>query len=269
MEFVEYGDKDGQIVIYFHGVPGGMKECSIFDGHAKENNLKIICFDRFSVDHTLNRKSYYQKMADHIKHIAGEETVDIIGFSVGAHVALEVGLLLNREVRDTHLVSAAAPLNAGEFLENMAGGAIFRLATKKPLAFTLLTQCQGFIARLVPRVLVSMLFSSSVAEDKKLIKQHAFRDYITPILKHCFQDRAKGYLRDINYYTSWLGELNEHTFKVTLWHGEKDNWSPASMASYLYSAIPGAVHLELMEGLSHYSCLYESAPKICAQLKRS
>ena len=269
MEFVEYGHKDGQIVVYFHGAPGGMEECSIFDRHARENSLRIVCFDRFSIDHALDRKSYYQEMADQIKYIASEETVDIIGFSVGAHVALEVGLLLNDKVRYAHLVSAAAPLNAGEFLDNMAGGAIFRLATKRPFVFSLLTQCQGLMARLAPRLLVAMLFTSSAGEDKKLIGQYAFKGYITPILSNCFHNHAIGYMRDITYYTSWVGEFGIQSFKVILWHGTKDNWSPISMASHLYSVIPGAERFEIMEGLSHYSCLYESVPRICAQLKKS
>ena len=38
------------------------------------------------------------------------------------------------------------------------------------------------------------------------------------------------------------------------------------MAVKLQDAIPGAVKLEALKGLSHYSCLFEAAPKIIAQL---
>lgn len=130
MEFVEYGEKEGQLVVYFHGVPGAIEECALFDSCAKDHNLRIISFDRFSIDNSLDRKSYYQAIADKIKLKAGIEPVDIIGFSIGAHVALEVGALLNDKVRHTHLISAAAPLNAGEFIGSMAGGAVFKLAMK-------------------------------------------------------------------------------------------------------------------------------------------
>jgi hypothetical protein len=31
IEFVEYGNKDGKVVIYFHGAPGTIEECVLFD----------------------------------------------------------------------------------------------------------------------------------------------------------------------------------------------------------------------------------------------
>lgn len=75
-------------------------------------------------------------------------------------------------------------------------------------------------------------------------------------------------MRDIEFYTTWRGELSGYTSHVQLWHGTKDNWSPFSMASYLCNEIPGAVPIEEMEGLSHYSCLIQAVPKICEQLGR-
>ncbi|MDF1693905.1 MAG: alpha/beta hydrolase [Zhongshania sp.] len=269
MEFVEYGKKEGGLVVYFHGVPGAIEECALFDNYAKNHNLRLISFDRFSIDNSLDRESYYQAIADQIKLQAGTELVDLIGFSIGAHVALEVGALLSGNVRYTHLISAAAPLNAGDFIGNMAGGVIFTLAMEKPFVFLLLTQCQKLIAFLAPRMLVNMLFSSSTGKDKELSGQPDFKNYITPVLKICFKSRVKGYIRDINFYVTWLDNLNKYKISVHLWHGTKDNWSPYTMASYLCDAIPSATGIEAMEGLSHYSCLYEAAPQIFAKLEKS
>jgi pimeloyl-ACP methyl ester carboxylesterase len=269
VEFVEYGNKDEQLIVYFHGAPGAMEECSLFDSYAKDHNLRIICFDRFSLDSSLDRDSYYQQLADQVRRKAGGESVAFIGFSIGAHVALEVSALLNGQVRHTHLVSVAAPINSGDFIDNMAGGFVFKLAMEKPLIFFLLTQCQKIMAVLVPRMLASMLFASAAGKDMELSKQHDFRKYITPVLKSCFKNRVRGYMRDINFYVTWPGKLGGYTDSVHLWHGTEDNWSPFSMASYLSEAIPGAASVNAMEGLSHYSCLYQAAPKICAQLEDS
>jgi pimeloyl-ACP methyl ester carboxylesterase len=269
VEFVEYGKKEGRLVVYFHGVPGAMEECALFDSCAKDHNLRILSFDRFSIDNSLDRENYYRTIGDQIRLKAGIEPVDIIGFSIGAHVALEVSALINDKVRYTHLISAAAPLNAGDFISSMAGGSIFKLAMKTPLIFLLLTQYQKILALLAPRMLVNLLFASSAGKDKELSKKPDFKSYITPILKRCFKSRTKGYIRDVDYYVTWLGNLSRNKTSVCLWHGTKDNWSPFSMASYLCKAIPGATSIEAMEGLSHYSCLYEAAPRICAQLEKS
>jgi hypothetical protein len=53
VESVEYGNKGGQLVVYFHGVPGAVEECAVFDSYVENHNLKIICFDRFAIDHSL------------------------------------------------------------------------------------------------------------------------------------------------------------------------------------------------------------------------
>ena len=269
LAFNEFGDNNGQLVVYFHGAPGSMQECSLFDSHAKNNKLRIICFDRFAINHSINNQHYYQQLATQIKNQAGTGPVDIIGFSIGAHIALKVGAILKDQVRHTHLVSPAAPLNAGDFIDSMAGASVFKLAMQRPFIFSLLTYCQKFIAILAPQLLVKMLFATAAGKDNRLSRQQAFKRYITPVMKHCFQHGINGYIREIKLYVTWSGNFADYTSNVYIWHGTKDNWSPLSMSSYLCQAIPGATAVKSMEGLSHYSCLHEAAPRICKQLQKS
>jgi pimeloyl-ACP methyl ester carboxylesterase len=266
VKFVEYGNKKGQLVFYFHGNPGSIDECAIFENYAKDHNLHVICLERSSIESSFSPERYYQELSDQIKLIALGQSVDIIGFSIGTHVALEVSALLGDQVRFTHLISAVAPINAGDFIDNMAGGLVFKLAMEKPIIFLMLTQYQKFMALLTPRLLLSMLFASSIAKDKELSKSREFQRFIIPVLKNCFKNGTKGYLRDINLYVKWLGNLDKYTNCIHFWHGTSDNWSPFSMATYLSDSIPDSTGIDAMEGLSHYSCLFESVPKICAQL---
>ena len=267
MVYREYGDKDGELVVYFYGAPGAMEECAVFDRYAKDHNLHIVCFDRFALDSSLSREDYFHHLATQIDKMACGKQVAIVGFSIGTYIALEVAALLNKQVRQIHLISCVAPLYSGDFLEHMAGGLVFKLAMRKPSIFSLLTQFQSMIARLAPSMLVNMLFSTAAGQDKELIQQSDFKTYITDVLKQCFKHRAKGYIRDITYYVEWH-EAKEYIASIQLWHGTEDNWSPPSMADSLAHIIPSHVSIEKMEGLSHYSCLYEAAPKICAQLTK-
>ena len=266
MDFVEYGNPEGRIVVYLHGVPGSIEECSVFDSHAKNYNLRILSFDRFSINNTLDREAYYQALANQIKQIVGTEPVDLIGFSIGAHVALEISAVLKDQVGQLHLISAAAPISGGDFLDHMAGGTVFKLAMKRPWLFSLLTQYQRLMATVAPGLLFSMLFASAAGADRPLCARREFKQSITGLLKHCFQRRTSGYLRDVNFYVTWSGDLSRHSSSVQLWHGTEDNWTPIAMANYLANGIPGAASVEELKGLSHYSCLYAAAPKICAQL---
>ncbi|MFT5692121.1 MAG: pimeloyl-ACP methyl ester carboxylesterase [Oceanicoccus sp.] len=267
MQYSSFGSKDGRLVVYFHGAPGSVSECAVFDLPAKTHGLRVICFDRFTLDCGNDEKRYYERIALEVSELLGKnETLDIIGFSIGAFVALEVSARLGDRVKNIHLVSAAAPLGSGDYVEKMAGAFVFKLADRHSFIFYLLTQYQKLMAFLAPKVLFKLLFSSARGGDLDLSRDEKFQEFIIPILKNCFRNESSGYMRDVKSYVKWDNDLNWCLAKTTNWHGTSDNWSPFAMASQLQSAIQGAVGLEPLEGMSHYSCLIQAAPKIMAQL---
>jgi pimeloyl-ACP methyl ester carboxylesterase len=269
LKFLEYGSPEGKTVIYFHGAPGSPKESSIFDEHAKKHNLNIVCYDRFSIDHLLQNDDYYKYLADVIIDKANGGQVDIIGFSIGCHAAIETSLYLESTVREMHLISSAAPLDGADFINGMAGEMVFSMAMKHPAMFTLLSYWQTLLAKMAPSVLFKMLFASAIGEDKLLSKTAEFKDYISPILIHCFNSNVKGYIREIKQYVKpWKRSVLKCSANAHIWHGASDNWSPVSMAKYLKESILTSQSLDLMTGLSHYTCLYAAVPKICSQLEK-
>lgn len=267
LKFDQYGDADGKTVIYFHGAPGSPEECAVFDEHAKEHRLKVICFDRFSVDSSVKGEDYYKYLARVIEEVSSGKSVDIIGFSIGCHAAIKTCTYLGKSAQNLHLVSAAAPLECGDYLDEMAGKVVFSIAMKQPIVFKMLSYWQALLSKAVPAILYKMLFASAAGEDLNLSKTKAFQDYISSILSHCFNSNTTGYIREINQYvTPWSDAVLTCRADTHIWQGSDDNWSPVGMAAYLHEHIPAKSHLELMEGLSHYSCLYAAAPKICARI---
>jgi pimeloyl-ACP methyl ester carboxylesterase len=270
LKFVESGNIDGRTVIYFHGAPGSPEEISIFDEHAKKHNLHIICYDRFSIDSSLQNEAYYKYLASVIIDKANGGMVDIIGFSIGCHAAIETSLYLKGTVRELHLISAAAPLDAADFINSMAGKMVFSMAMKYPTIFTLLSYWQTILAKIAPNFLFKMLFASAMGEDKILSKTADFKGFINPILIHCFKSNVKGYIREIKQYvTPWGNSIVKCSANTHIWHGTSDNWSPVGMARYLKETITTSTHLELITGLSHYTCLYAAVPQICSQLEKT
>ncbi len=253
---------DKTLIFYLHGAPGSTAECAIFEKQATQHNVKLIGIDRYSIEAFSDDKEYYQQIAKSITDIAGDKPVNIIGFSIGAHVAIEVSAVLGSQVNQLHLVSAAAPLSHGDFLDTMAGGAVFKLARDKPFLFSLLTSFQKLLATVAPKLLTQMLFASAAGKDKSLSKEKDFREYITPILSNCFKQSSAGYKRDIYNYVNWNGEINIQAAHTTLWHGTDDNWSPFSMASYLQTNIAGVIELKSLNSFSHYSTLFHATPLI-------
>ncbi len=271
MQFSEFGDPSGQLVVYFHGVPGSIEECAVFDESAKQNRLRFVCFDRFSLEKNLHGNDYYQAIADAIKEQAGGKLFDVVGFSIGCHVALKVSVLVVEQVRQMHLVSAAAPLQGADYLNDMAGKVVFKLAIHYPMVFTALSFWQSLLCRVSPRVLFAMIFGSAKGKDKQLAEDPEFKMLIDQILQHSYSKNLKGYKRDVGEYVQpWQGVLTRCEAQTTLWHGTEDNWSPVEMSEQLRQALPNCAEVHTIEAASHYSCLMQSSDGICrALLSRS
>lgn len=267
LAYRQFGADDGRLVVYFHGTPGSPEECAVFDQYGKENNLTFISYERFSIDPALEDTLYYQHLADEITGKAAGKPVDLIGFSIGGFIALQVCRPMGSSVRSLHLVSAAAPLDAGSFIDMAAGKSVFRLAQQHAFLFQLLVRLQGLIASIRPSLVFRMMFANAAGEDKKLAANDEFEAAISEMLKLCFSRHAAAYARDIKAYVQpWNDTLAGIGVTTHIWHGAEDNWSPVAMAEYLASAMPGCASTEIFDGLSHYSCLYRAAPEICRQL---
>jgi pimeloyl-ACP methyl ester carboxylesterase len=269
LKLQQFGSTHGKLVIYFHGAPGAPEEGQLFDLEAKKHGLTVLCLDRFAIHPAITGEAYYQLLAEEIIKKAGGQAVDFIGFSIGAFIALQTCRHMPTGVRSLHLVSAAAPLEAGDFLPAMAGQQVFRLAKAAPALFLLLSYWQSLLAWLAPQALFRLLFASALGGDKALAADPGFQARITPVLRSCFLGRVRGYARDIGAYVQpWSATLADIAAPTQLWHGDADNWSPPQMAHYLASAIPGAVSTQSFSALSHYSCLYRAVPEICRVLGR-
>lgn len=144
------------------------------------------------------------------------------------------------------------------------------LAKTAPVLFILLSYWQGLLAWLSPNAVFRLLFASAAGEDKALVADSEFRSDTTKVLKACFIGRVRGYARDIGLYVRpWETTLAEVSVNTHIWHGAEDNWSPPQMAEYLKSAIPGSTSITIFNGLSHYSCLYQAAHRICNLLGKA
>ncbi len=267
MRFSEYGCSSGTPVVYFHGVPGSPAEAAVLAQHAQLNNLRVLCFERFSLVGCASAEAYYQQIAVAIRAEIGDAAVDFIGFSIGSQVALGTAFHLQEQVRNVHLLSAVAPLHGGDFLNAMAGKAVFSLAQSQPWLFRLLARWQAFLAARFPAALFRLLFASAQGQDAVLASQVDFQRFMADVLRGCFSQGTFGYCRDIQQFVApWSAPNFTGDIRFHLWHGTDDNWSPIAMADYLAATLPAVVGVHRMAGLSHYSCLYQAAPTLCQAL---
>lgn len=246
---------DTEKVVYFHGVPGSPAELELF---RVGNSMDIALFapDRGSDYPSLDFPDYLAALHLQIGVCHPTEPIRLIGFSLGARMALEIAARLGERVSQVDLVSAAAPLACGVKLSDMAGGVVFRIARDAPKRFALLTAAQGFLSRVAPSHLTRMIFASAMGEDAGLVSDPQFMRVIRRLLRQSLTAGSMGYRREMLAFASaWEDILPRVKAPVTLWHGDRDNWAPPMMAEWLKLHLPNVTALHLLRGKSHYSAL--------------
>ena len=237
-------------IVYLHGVPGGPGELALFGGSP------FAGCDLFAPDRMAAGAGDVDDLAVAVRARFGDAPVALVGFSLGAFVAVELAGRLGAQVSRLDLIAAAAPLETGDYLGAMAGAPVFRAARGAAWRLAALLRFQALLARVAPGLLFRLIFAGAAGADRALVSQARFRDGIGAMLAAALRGGAPGYRRDlIAYVTPWSAALGKVMAPVTLWHGSEDNWTPPAMADALAAALPDVAAVHRLAGLSHYSTL--------------
>ncbi len=238
--------------IYFHGAPGGPAELGLFGPPP----AGLHAPDRFLDRPDLPLDRYLDVLANELDARFAGAPLRLIGFSLGARIALEAALRLGGRVSAIELIAPAAPLQLGDFLPRMEGRAVFALARDTPALFGAVVWLQGVACALFPERMFRLVFAHPAGGDVALAADPAFAAAITALLRRSLGPGARGYSREVRAFTRpWDDILPRITAPVRIWHGAADNWTPPDMAAALVIALPGATAAHALEGLSHYSTL--------------
>lgn len=257
------GAAAGSLCVYFYGCPGGPAECAWFDAAARAAGVRLVALDRSAIAPGAVGGAYFDALAAEVDRLAAGAPVRLLGFSLGAFVALQVAIRLKAPIAGVDLVSPAGPLDSGEVLDSMAGGALFRLAMQSPTLFRLVTWAQGIAVGLAPLAVVRGLFARVRGAEAELAARPGFQASLITLLAWSYGPARAGYVRDILAYVQpWAADLARVSADVRIWQGEDDAWAPPALAASLAAALGGAPKVTLFPSLGHYSTLFEAAPPL-------
>lgn len=243
-------------VIYFHGLPGGAGELRLFGEDIAARTSAFHVADRAGPGAGETAQDYFAGVAKDIRRRFPDVPLHLIGFSLGATAALRTAPFLGAQVQQIDLVSAAGPLELGDYLGRMAGAPVFRIAAASPWAFGQLTAAQGLMARRLAARLFAMLFASAQGEDRELASSAPFGEAMQRMVSGALNQGRLGYRREVLHYVGgWAAELDRVNAPVAFFHGGDDNWSPVAMAEDLADRLRRCTALTIWPGLSHYSAL--------------
>lgn len=245
--------------LYFcHGLPGCPRDASYFLNQPAVSP-DLLAAMRMDMPLREALAVQFDALSD------SQSPVHLVGFSIGAMAALEIAAARPARVAQVTLISAAAPLQLGDFLPEMAGRPVFQMAMRRGPGLRVMTAAQGLMLRLAPKALMKQLFSGVSALEQKQVAATGFDTMLKTGLRHAYQTNPQAYMRLLRQYArDWTPTLAKVQAPVTLWHGEADGWAPMAMAEALVQQLRGGTTLHRVPEAGHYSTLSHA----CAALER-
>lgn len=245
-----------ETVFFCHGIPGSKADAALLQ--MANPHLDIVAIDLLANDPDDVDVAFSNAL--HSKAITGENGgVVLAGFSIGAMAAIKIAAARPDLVSRLALISPAAPLSMGDFLPDMAGKPVFKLAMSHPKLLRLLTIVQGLMTRWSPERTAGVLFKNCGAAERALFEDPAFQDSLNQALVESFLRRPDAYLAYINaYVTDWSETIDLVQCPVELWHGTNDTWSPPEMSDALAERFGEKATLRLVEQAEHYSTMKQA-----------
>jgi pimeloyl-ACP methyl ester carboxylesterase len=274
VKIVRRGSATGPVLVVFHGTPGSVAELAWWSDAAQRHGVQLWCVARAALPAHLQGNAYFAALARVVAAswalAPGAPPLHLAGFSLGGFVALQTALALQQQgcaVAGLHLLSAAAPLQGGDFLPHMAGQAVFRMAAQRPSMLRRVAAVQGWLARAWPSLLRRLLFASARSSDLALRISPEFQATVHTVLADALGLGREGYVRDLAAYVSpWGASVAELQTPAWVWHGAQDNWSPPAMAHWLHTHLTQCRGVQMWADQSHYGCLLQSVEPVCAMV---
>lgn len=272
LSYVEFGEKNGHPVFYFHGTPASCYEALIAGKEMLARfNLRIIAPNRPGVgqsDFQKNRGfSDWPKdvtaLADHL----GIRKFSIIGNSGGGGYALACAAKIPERLLSAAIVSGAWQMNS----------TIARRTLKKP--FSIFWTIADRFSFLMPFMLAFMRLSVKkpgkkalkiTAEfmpdaDSEALQQKDHAEMLAVALKEGLSS-IKGAAWDIKLYVYRMDfNLNEISFPITFFHGEKDKNVPFILANSMIHRVKNSKLIAYLDE-GHLSTFSNHFPEIAGAL---
>lgn len=252
----EYGAKDGEPVVFFHGFPGSHIQASLLDSIGQDIGARVLAVDRpgygfSSPIETDNLTNFVKQLGKTLEELKLQEFF-LVGVSGGNAAALSAASFFKDKVKGLASVCGVAPLKLAP-----------ETYPEKPRKWLTST-------RLMPLFILKPLIDSFIkgvkVEDQliKLIErlpkvdQEALKgDNIFPTMMASVEmgrrQGSEGIIFDLRSFANeWPVDWAELKMPYSIWHGESDTIVLPSSAAYLHRQVPQS-KLNLLPNVGHYS----------------
>lgn len=260
MGYGDYGDPEGDPVLYFHGWPSSRYQAAFIDGTAKARGLRILAPDRpgIGLSDPLPGRRFSDWPAD-VAAFADEMGLgrfSIFGVSGGGPYALATCAALGERIDKAAMICGAPPLADKKDREHMHW-AYRTLAGMKSLRRhslpLIIPLSRWMIDRGAHKAPMSWMLKSVPAIDREALFTGSGWDMVTRSYLEAVRNGSDGMLADGELYLEpWDFKPEDIRVPMRIWHGQADANLPCEVAKRVAAKIPTAEGMWI-EGEGHYS----------------
>lgn len=238
--YCESGDPRGEVLFFFHGMPGSRFQCPD-EGAARAFGVRLIAPERpgYGLSDPVPEPYPLRAWARDVGAVAdalGVRHFSVAGFSLGGMYGLACACELAQRVTRLGLIGSAAPLGVAGNWEGLGGVRVFyELARTDPVA--LRAVAEPLMAD--PATFIDALAGNACEVDRQLFTMPALRDRLLRDVREGLRGGVNAPLRDLILCANpWGFELAGIPTPTLLWHGLDDITASPAMARYLASTLP-------------------------------
>jgi pimeloyl-ACP methyl ester carboxylesterase len=258
LAYAEYGDPDGDPVVFCHGMPGSRVSGSVARDQKADLGVRVVAPDRPGVGRS--EFAGVRPLADWAEDVAdlmdalGVDEYGVTGFSAGAPYAQACAAHTPGRVRRCVVASGAPPPAAVGHLDGFTRGltAVSRYSVHlaRPLAWLLCRQVRG-----------AERFTDVVGDPRDGdLADPRFGETGRILLSDCreaVRQGAKAVAADYACHArDWDFDLSEVAVPTRVVHGDADDTVPVAVAEHVADRLPNA-GLTVYENAGHYRPVVE------------
>ncbi|WP_435146138.1 alpha/beta fold hydrolase [Halobaculum sp. P14] len=262
LAYAEYGDPDGDPVLFLHGTPGSRRLGALFDADARERGVRLLAPDRpgfgRSAPWPTRSVSDAGTFLTAVLDDAGVGAAPVVAFSGGAAQALATAATDPGRVSRVDCVAGATPPEVAERTPPVQR-ALAWAATTAPAVLRALLRGQSWLAA---RRDPSFVVGQYTASDRDApVPDDAASAVKTDFLEALAESRSGTVTELRNAASEWGIALDEIGVDVRLWHGDADTNVPVDGVRRLASTLPAA-ELHVVDGADHLGTLLSATPDV-------
>lgn len=274
--YEEYGDPEGEPVLFCHGWPSSRTMAALTHDAALELGLRIISPDRPGI--ALSQFQPGRTLLDwppvfvELARALGIERYRILGVSGGAPYALVSAWANADSVKAVAVVSSAPPLDENETAEGLLAAYIWLLGIyrKSPAMLRLLFRFfRPFALLPMGKTNRRLLLAMQQPVDRAALCHDRAFEICYESSRAAWKHSATGVMCDAEVYANpWGFPPGEIKVPVRLWHGKLDRSFSWKLAGQLAAKIPNCAS-HFVENEGHYSLPIMHVKSILADLKNA